>query len=122
MTPGQNWKGWTHADDLPNDVRASIQQGAISPLLSPEESARFRGVVLSVFGEALDLFLEAEQLRWRCDHVRSRHPHLPMEAVFRAVSLEIGVSVPRLRTIWYVSRRKSRVAELVKEAVGGPMS
>lgn len=122
MTPGQNWKGWTRPEDVPPDLRAVIRQGELVPLLEPKEAATMRQTVLELFAECMDVFLEESSLRWAIDHVHRSRPKMPMEAVFQAVSLEIGISVPRLRTIWYVDRRKARIKDLVRQKLKGARS
>lgn len=115
--PGSNWKSWSSPMDIPKDLRATIAQGAFVPLLDPAAARQMHATVMATFSEILDVYLEEMELRWRCDHVHTIHPKMPMEAVFQAVSLAVGVSVPRLRTIWYTSRRKSQVKDLVQKKV-----
>jgi hypothetical protein len=108
-----NWKSWTSPEDLPHDVRAAIRRGVIHPLLEPNQAAHLRKTILEAFSEVLEIYQEDNELKWRCEFVSQNHPDLPKEAIFRAVSLEVGVSVDRVRELWFKSRRKSRVKELV---------
>lgn len=108
-----NWKSWTSPKDLPHDVQDSIRRGAIRPLLEPVHTAQLRKAILETVSEAVDIVLEDNELKWRCELVARNHPDLPKEAIFWAVSLEVGVSVSRVRELWFRSRRKSRVKELV---------
>ena len=108
-----NWKAWCSPDDLPHDVRAAIRRGAIRPLLEPAQANQLRRTILEAFSEVLEVYLEDNELKWRCEFVAQNHPDLPKEAIFRAVSLEVGVSVNRVRELWFKSRRKARVKELV---------
>lgn len=117
--PPVNWKGWVTPDDLPRDLRQAVHRGAIRPLLDPEESLRLRQTILETFAEALEVYLEDNELKWRCEFVSQLHPDLPREAVFRAVSIEVGVSVSRLRALWFTSRRKARVQQLIRQKAGG---
>jgi hypothetical protein len=107
------WKGWVSKEDIPFDLRKTIQEGAFIPLLNPDEASALRHTMLSVFSEVLDIYLEEKELQWRCQHVHLARPQLPMESVFAAISLEVGVSISRLKQVWYESRRKSRVKDLV---------
>jgi hypothetical protein len=100
-------------------LQATIAAGAFVPLLDPAERKLMHVTILETVSEALDVYLEENELRWRCVHVRQYYPEMPMEAVFRAVSLTVGISAPRLRTIWYVSRRKSRIKELIQKKIRG---
>ena len=84
------------------------------PLLAPKAAEAMQRTVLLTFAEVVDVYLEEMQLRWTIDHLHRSRPTLSMEVVFAAVSLEVGVSVPRLRTIWYTDRRKARLRELMK--------
>lgn len=111
-------KKWVAPEDLPADLRRVIQQGAFVPLLDPKEAEQLRQTVLLTFSEVLDVYLEEHELRWRISHVHRARPELPLDSIFLAVGLELGVSPARLRNIWYVSRRKSRVQHLVKQALG----
>ncbi len=117
--PPVNWKGWVTPEDLPHDLRQAVRRGAIRPLLDPAESARLRQTILETFSEALEVYLEDNELKWRCEFVSQHHPDLPREAVFRAVSIEVGVSVSRLRALWFTSRRKARVQQLIRQRGGG---
>lgn len=112
-----NWKGWTEKEDVPGDLRAVIAQGEFIPLLDPREASEYRRIILETTAEVMDIYLEEAQLRWVCDHVHRARPAMPMEAVFRAVSIERGISVARLRSIWFVSRRKSRVVEIMRKKI-----
>lgn len=114
-----NWKGWVTPEDLPHDLRQAVRRGAIRPLLDPEEADRLKRTILETFAEAMEIYLEDNELKWRCEFVSQLHPDLPREAVFRAVSIEVGVSVSRLRALWFTSRRKARVQQLVRKAGGG---
>ena len=107
------WKRWSRPEDVPSDLRRLIHEGAFVPLLDPDEARALRETILETFCEVLDIYLEENELRWRLGHVHRARPSVPMEAVFHAVGLEMGISPFRLRTIWFVSRRKSRVKELV---------
>lgn len=113
------WKAWARPEDLPRDLRESVRRGAIRRLLEHDESAKLRSTILEAFAEVLEVYMEDNELKWRCEYVADLHPDLPKEAVFRAVSLEVGVSVSRLRALWFVSRRKARVRDLVKATLRG---
>lgn len=108
-----NWKAWITPDDLPHDVRAAIRRGVIHPMLEPSQAKQLRKTILEVFSEVLEIYQEDNELKWRCEFVAQNHPDLPKEAIFRAVSLEVGVSVNRVRELWFKSRRKARVKDLV---------
>lgn len=107
------WKAWIRPEDLPQDLRLAIHQGGFKPLMIPEEANELRRTVLEVFAEVLEIYIEDHELRWRCDHVHRARPEMPMEGVFQAIAVELGVSVPRLRAIWFTSRRKARVKDLI---------
>lgn len=109
-----NWRGWTKREDLPHDLRRLVDEGAFLPLLDPREAQQLKVTVMETFAEVLDTYLEDVELRWRVDHVHRARPGMPMEAVFAAVAAGIGVSPSRLKSVWYVSRRKSRTKDLVK--------
>ena len=112
-----NWKAWVSPADLPHDLRAAIHRGAIRPLLDPSQADQLRRTVLETFSEVLEIYLEDNELKWRCEFVAQNHPDLPKEAVFRAVSLEVGVSVSRLRMLWFRSGRKARVKEVLQRSL-----
>lgn len=109
-----SWRGWTKREDLPPDLRRLVDEGAFVPLLDPREAEQLKATVMEVFAEVMDTYLEDVELRWRIDHVHRARPGMPMEAVFAAVAAGIGVSPSRLKSVWYVSRRKSRTQELVR--------
>lgn len=109
-----NWRGWTKREDLPPDLRRLVDEGAFVPLLDPQEAQQLKVTVMETFAEVLDTYLEDVELRWRIDHVHRARPGMPMEAVFAAVAAGICVSPSRLKSVWYVSRRKSRTQELVR--------
>lgn len=117
--PATNWKSWVTPEDLPHDLRQAVRHGALRPLLDPAEAARLKQTILETFSEAMEIYLEDNELKFRCEYVTQMHPDLPREAVFRAVSIEVGVSVSRLRALWFTSRRKARVQQLVRKAAGG---
>ena len=114
-----NWKAWVTPEDLPHDLRQAIRRGALRPLLDPAEAERLKRTILEAFAEVMEIYLEDNELRYRCEHVAEHHPDLPLEAVFRAVSIEVGVSVSRLRALWFVSRRKAGVRDVVKASLKG---
>jgi len=117
-----NWKTWDAAADLASvpGLRETIHRAQIRPLLDPKEAANLRRTVLETFAEVLEIYLEDNELRWRCDMVTRTFPQMPMQAVFRAIELELGVSVSRLSKVWYGSRRKARVQELVTRKLREP--
>lgn len=108
-----NWKAWVSPEDLPHDVRLAIRRGGIQPLLDPAQAEQLRKTILETFSEAFEIYLEDNELKWRCEFVAQNHPDLPKEAIFRAVSIEVGVSVALLRKLWFRSGRKARVKEAV---------
>ncbi len=113
------WRGWARREDLPHDLLRLVDEGAFAPLLNPQEAHQIKATVMETFAEVLDTYLEDVELRWRVDHVHRARPGMPMEAVFAAVAAGIGVSPSRLKSVWYVSRRKSRTQELVRAKLRG---
>lgn len=112
-----NWKAWVTPDDLPHDLRQAVRRGALRPLLDPAEAERLKRTILEAFAEVMEIYLEDNELKYRCEYVAQLHPDLPHEAVFRAVSLEVGVSVSRLRALWFMSRRKAGVRDALKASL-----
>jgi hypothetical protein len=90
-----------------------MHRAQIQPLMAPGEAANFRRTVLETFAEILEIYLNDNELRWRCDVVTRTFPQLPMQAVFRAIEIEFGISVVRLKKVWYGNRRKAQVQEVV---------
>jgi hypothetical protein len=109
------WKAWSSPEDLPEDLRRTIYQSGLVPLLDPEKVSHLRRTVLEVCGEVMDAYLEEHELRWRIDYVHRKWPALSLETVFRAISIEIGVSALYLHKLWYSSQRKARIKDLVHE-------
>ena len=114
-----DWKAWSRPEDLPEELRRTVEEGKLAPLLQPKESAALQRVVLETFAECLDVFLEEHQLRWHLQHVHARCPAMPMEQVFRAVGVSLGVSAARLKALWYTSRRHAGVQAAVRAKLKG---
>ena len=110
-----HWSTWDTSSDLAAvpGLRETIHRAQIQPLLDPKEAAILKSTVLETFGEILEIYLHDNELRWRCDLVSRTFPQLPMQAVFRSIEIEIGVSVVRLKKVWYGGRRKAQVQEVV---------
>jgi hypothetical protein len=113
-----NWKIWDSSADLSAvpGLREAIHGAQIRPLLDVKEADALKRTILETFTEVLDIYLEDNELRWRCDLVNRTFPLLPMQAVFRAIELELGISVSRLSKVWYDgNRRKARIQEIVSK-------
>lgn len=110
-----NWNAWGSSSDLAAvpGLRETIHRAQIRPLLDPKESENLRRTVLETFAEILEIYLNENELRWRCDMVSRTFPQMPMQAVFRAIEIEIGVNAAYLKKIWYGNRRKAQVQALV---------
>ena len=115
----QNWKSWVSADDLPRDVRKAIHRGAVSPLLNSDQAEHMRQTLLETFSRAFEILLKDNELKWMVEVVSHDHPDLPREAIFRAVALEVGVTVSKVRELWFKSRRNARIKDLVLRSLRG---
>lgn len=109
-----DWKAWSRAEDLPTELRRVVEEGQFVPLLDGREAQQLRETVMVAFAECLDVYLEEQQLQWRMQHVHQTFPKMPMEQVFRAVGLAVGVSSARLKALWYTSRRHAGVQQVVR--------
>ena len=96
-----DWKAWQTSKDIPSDLRHSIAQSATSPLMSREERDSIKKVILGTLDEAVNLVTENYRLNALCTVVSQTYPNLPLQAVFKAVSLETGIPVSRLRKLWF---------------------
>lgn len=110
-----NWNAWGSSSDLAQvpGLRETIHRAQIQPLLDPKEAANLKRTVLETFAEVLEIYLNDNELRWRMEMVSRTFPQLPMQAVFRAVEIEIGVNAGYLKKLWYGNRRKAAVQAVV---------
>ena len=109
----QSWKKWDKPEDIPIGLKRTIAESSFVPLLDPIEAEHLKRTVMESFGEVLDIYFEASELRWRISHVHRAYPQLPMQAVFRIIEIEIGVSADYLKKLWYGNRRKAAVQAVV---------
>ncbi|WLT30073.1 hypothetical protein [Geothrix sp. PMB-07] len=112
---GRKWNTWESSADLAAvpGLRETIHRAQTQPLINPKESENLRRTVLETFAEILEIYLNDNELRWRCDLVSRTYPQMPMQAVFRAIEIEIGVNAAYLKKVWYGNRRKAQVQEIV---------
>ena len=110
-----NWAAWGSSSDLAQvpGLRETIHRAQIQPLLDPKEAANLKQTVL-------EIYLNDNELRWRMEMVSRTFPQLPMQAVFRAVEIEVGVNAGYLKKLWYGNRRKAAVQAVVTRKLREP--
>lgn len=110
-----NWNTWGSSTDLAQvpGLRETIHRAQIRPLLDPREAENLKRTIMETFAEVLEIYLNDNELRWRMEMVSRTFPQLPMQAVFRAIEIEVGVNAAYLKKLWYGNRRKAAVQEVV---------
>nr|WP_320132351.1 hypothetical protein [uncultured Holophaga sp.] len=117
MNSNPNPKAWSSKADIPMELRSAIA-GAAFRLGEPQEAEAFKATMLEAFAEVADLYLEKCRFRWAMEQLKDQYPDLPMNVIFAAVGMELGVSTTRLRDIWYETRRTRGVLHLVQRKGG----
>lgn len=92
---------WTHADEIPDDLRNAIQ-ARLSNLsqLDPEDWQRLERIVGLGIKSVHEIF-RIERIRWATRHAIQTFPQYTKTQIFHAVGLCSGHSWVRIRHIHY---------------------
>lgn len=85
---------WSHLSDIPSDIRETILK--TSEPLDNEDEEIIKSVTRSLRCARL-----THRVRVLVPALHTARPGLSMRAVFRAISLHVGLSYERVREIYY---------------------